>query len=210
MSKIVVIDYQMGNLRSVAKGLEAAGAGDVVVSGDAGEIASADKLVLPGVGAFRDAIEHLRTAKLVDPILKYFDTGRPFLGICLGFQLLFERSYEDGVYEGLGVLGGQVVRFDFQDAGFHDHRLKVPHIGWNQIHKQADSPLLAGVEDDAYVYFVHSFYVVPTEPGIVATTTDYGVPFCSSVQVGPLFACQFHPEKSQTVGQRILRNFVGL
>ena len=125
-------------------------------------------------------------------------------------QLLFERSYEDGVYEGLGVLGGQVVRFNFEEAGFHDHRLKVPHIGWNQIRKQADAPLLADVADEAYVYFVHSFYVVPTEPDVIATTTEYGVPFCSSVQLGPLFACQFHPEKSQEVGQAILRRFVSL
>jgi glutamine amidotransferase len=218
MSRIVVIDYQMGNLRSVAKGLEAAGAGEVLVSGRPEDAASADKLVLPGVGAFRDAIAHLREAHLVEPVLRFIQSGRPFLGICLGLQLLFERSYEDGVYEGLGVLGGQVVRFDFRNDGFHDSRLKVPHIGWNQIHKMGDVPMLAGVEraagvaegEPVHVYFVHSYYVVPTEPKVVATTTKYGVPFCSSVQAGALYASQFHPEKSQAVGLQILRNFVAM
>jgi glutamine amidotransferase len=209
MSRIVVIDYRMGNLRSVAKALEAVGAAEVVVSSDPGEVAAADRLVVPGVGAFADAMGHLREARLVDPILQFLQTGRPFLGICLGLHMLFERSFEDGTHEGLGVMEGQVVRFQ-AEAGAERGPLKVPHIGWNQVRKQGDVPMLAGVPDGAYFYFVHSYYVVPADPRVVAATTEYGVPFCSAVSAGRLFATQFHPEKSQAVGLQVLRNFVNL
>jgi len=197
---IVVVDYGMGNLHSVGKALEASG-GKVHVSSDPAEVARADKLVLPGVGAFADARAELDRRQLTTPILEHIRSGRKFLGICLGLQLLFDRSHEDGLHEGLGVVRGEVVRFR---AG----GLKVPHIGWNTIEETADAPLFTGVPDGSYVYFVHSYYVVPEDESVVAARTEYGERFTSAIAASNIWATQFHPEKSQQVGLRILDNFV--
>jgi glutamine amidotransferase len=171
---------------------------------DAAALADADKLVLPGVGAFRDAIAALESRKLVEPIRAAITADKPLLGICLGLQLLFERSFEDGEFQGLGVVAGDVVRFDAPPE------YKVPHMGWNQVRFRRRPPIFVGVEDAAYFYFVHSYYVVPRDPAVTATETDYPQPFCSSIWQGNLFATQFHPEKSQEVGLRVLKNFAEL
>ena len=205
MSKIAIIDYGMGNLHSVQKGFEKVGA-DAVIITDPTEVANADKLVLPGVGAFRDAIATLKDKGFVDPVKQFVDSGKPFLGICLGLQMLFETSYEDGKYEGLGIVPGEVIKFDF--AGRPDeNELKIPHMGWNRLKIKPGNPLFDGLPEEAYVYFVHSYYVVPTDSDVIATTTDHGIEFCSSIKRGNLFATQFHPEKSQAVGLKILENF---
>lgn len=193
----------MGNLRSVQKALESLGY-EAAVTDDPAKIAAADKMILPGVGAYSDAIAALRERKLVEPLREVIASGKPTLGICLGMQLLFETSYEDGEHQGLGILGGKVVKFDIP------REYKVPHMGWNQITKCKESPLFAGIDEGAYFYFVHSYYIVPTDSSIVATTTDYPQPFTSSVEQGNLYATQFHPEKSQTVGLKLLANFAAL
>jgi len=197
---IAIIDYGMGNLRSVQKGLERVGF-DAVVTRDVSEIHAARGVVLPGVGAFSACMGNLAEFGLIEPIRGIIRAHKPFLGICLGFQLLFSESEEFGKQKGLDVFSGKVV-------GFHAREeLKVPHMGWNRLDKQKDSPFLDGIANGDYVYFVHSFYVVPEDRGIVATTTDYGKPFVSSIATESLFACQFHPEKSQELGLRILANF---
>jgi glutamine amidotransferase len=195
----------MGNLRSVQKALEAVGA-PAVVTRDAGRVADARALVLPGVGAFGDCMANLEAYHLLQPVRDRALAGIPFLGICLGYQLLFEESEEFGRHPGLGVLKGRVVRFpdDLRDAG---EKLKVPHMGWNRIEKKNAAPALAQVPDGAFVYFVHSYYPVPEEADVVATTTRYGLEFASSVARGNLFGSQFHPEKSQRVGLALLRGF---
>jgi imidazole glycerol-phosphate synthase subunit HisH len=200
---IAIIDYEMGNLRSVQKAFERVGH-TATITADPAELADATKLVLPGVGAFRDAIAALRERKLVDPIRAAIGAGKPFLGICLGLQLLFDISYEDGRYEGLGVVPGEVVRFQVPAE------YKVPHMGWNQLHFLRRPPIFAGVEEGAHFYFVHSYYVVPRYPTVVATETDYARPFCSSIWQDSLCAVQFHPEKSQDAGLRVLKNFAEL
>jgi glutamine amidotransferase len=200
---IAIIDYGMGNLRSVQKGFERVGHSAVVTS-DPAQVASADRVVLPGVGAFEDAIAELHRLCLVAPILEAIDAQKPFLGICLGLQLLFETSYENGTHRGLGVLPGEVVRFELPP------QYAVPHMGWNQLEIRRPAPILAGVEQGTYVYFVHSYYVVPRDPQVVATDTDYGGPFCSMIWRDNLFATQFHPEKSQAVGLALLANFAAL
>uniref|UniRef100_UPI0030EF9310 imidazole glycerol phosphate synthase subunit HisH n=1 Tax=Symmachiella dynata TaxID=2527995 RepID=UPI0030EF9310 len=200
---ITIVDYGMGNLRSVQKACERVGI-DARVSSDRGEIATAEKLILPGVGAFRDAIAELHKQELVEPILAHIAADRPFLGICLGLQMLLEVSHEDGRYDGLAVIPGEVVRFpDFDD-------LKVPHMGWNRLKVSGEQPLLAGIPDDAYFYFVHSYYVAPQDKSVVAATSDYGIDFVSMIARGNMFATQFHPEKSQKVGLRLLKNFAEL
>ncbi len=201
---IALVDYEMGNLRSVQKALERVGHA-AVVTGDPQALRRADKIVLPGVGAFSDAMASLRTRGLVEPLREAIAAGAPFLGICLGMQLLFERSHEDGVHEGLGVLPGEVVRFTGMP-----HEYKVPQMGWNQVEIKCDSPVLKGINDGDYFYFVHSYYVRPGDPALIATETDYYAPFCSSVCRGSLFATQFHPEKSQASGMRLLQNFAAL
>lgn len=209
MSLVTIVDYGMGNLRSVAKAIEKVGHQTNVTS-DPHQIASAEKLILPGVGAFRDAIARLNEDGLVPIIQDYVAKGRPFLGICLGLQLLFERSFEDGEYEGLGILKGDVVRFDLPRSE-DSPPLKVPHMGWNQlIIKKPGNPLLQGVPANASVYFVHSYYVRPMDQSVIATQTDYGQPFTSMIWRDQLFAAQFHPEKSQSVGLAILKNFAEL
>jgi len=197
---IAIIDYGMGNLRSVQKGLERVGF-DAVVTRDLGQIQSAGGVVLPGVGAFSACMENLGKFGLIEPIRDAVRQQKPFLGICLGFQLLVSESEEFGRQKGLDLFPGRVV-------GFHaGEDLKVPHMGWNRIDKKTDSLFLEGISSGDYVYFVHSFYVAPDDSSIVATTTDYGGTFVSSIATQRLFACQFHPEKSQELGLRILANF---
>jgi len=202
---ITIIDYGMGNLRSVQKGFERLGFTAKVTS-DPEEVERASKLVLPGVGAFRDCMNNLRSGGFVEPIKRHIDSGRPFLGICLGLQLLFTESEEFGRHQGLGIIPGRVVRFptDMRQGG---EELKVPHMGWNQIAVRREAPIFKGVADGASVYFVHSYYVIPEDEGVVATVTDYGISFCSSIWRENIMATQFHPEKSQQVGLTILKNF---
>jgi len=200
---LAIIDYQMGNLRSVQKGFEKVGH-QATITSDPDELKRASKIVLPGVGAFGDAIAELRRRELVEPIRQAIDSGKPFLGICLGLQLLFETGDEGGIHEGLGVLPGKVVRFELPVE------YKVPHMGWNELQIRRPSPILKGLEANAHVYFVHSYYVVPREASVIATETDYGGMFCSSIWRENLFATQFHPEKSQANGLRILKNFAEL
>ena len=200
---IAIVDYQMGNLRSVQKAFEKLGH-EAQITSDASLLSKADKIVLPGVGAFRDAMAELRLRGLTQPITEAISAGKPFLGICLGLQLLFDVSYEDGEHEGLGVLRGEVVRFELP------HALKVPHMGWNQARIVRRAPILEGLDNGAHLYFVHSYYVVPKDPQDVAIEADYGHPFCAMVWRGNLYATQFHPEKSQRHGLRLLRNFAQL
>ncbi len=209
---IVIIDYGMGNLRNVQKAFEHIGV-LAHVSSQAQDLAQADALVLPGVGAFGDAMVHLTQGGLIGPIRQSVSEGKPFLGICLGLQLLFDESEEMGTYRGLGILPGRVVRFA--------PGLKVPHIGWNQLqfaaHRAGDdatrkspSLLLDGIPDGSYAYFVHSYHAIAEDPACVMATTDYGIAFASVVQQGNVFGAQPHPEKSQEVGLRLLRNFAAV
>ncbi len=207
---IAVIDYDMGNLRSVANALKFIGA-DVMVTREPSVIESASHVVLPGVGAFKDCMSNLIDFGLVDPVLKAIESGKPFLGICLGLQILFEEGLEFGPHQGLGVLKGQVVRFDEHMKESGSAPLKIPHMGWNNIKIEKDSLLLKGIPEGSYFYFVHSYYARPHEPrGVNLTTTEYGIRFTSAVEVGNVMALQFHPEKSQGLGLKILRNFMAL
>jgi glutamine amidotransferase len=201
---IAVVDYGVGNLRSVAKALERVGA-EVRVTSSPREIAEASGVVLPGVGAFGKCMDNLREAGLEDCVRKAAASNRPFLGICVGMQILFDESTEFGRIEGLVILPGKVKRFEHRGPG-----LKIPHMGWNQLNIKRRSPHLRGVADGAYVYFVHSFYVDTTDRSLAATTTDYGLEFVSSVWNHNVFATQFHPEKSQGVGLKLLGNFTAM
>ncbi len=202
---ICIIDYGMANLRSVQKAFEHVSAEATVISGPE-QVDEADSIVLPGVGAFADAVATLREKNLVEPIRRHIDRGKPFLGICLGLQMLFETGYEDGEHEGLGVFKGSCVRFDVDER----LGLKVPHMGWNQLQHRRPSPLLKGLDDGCNVYFVHGYHVEPVEPTVIATSTDYGGDFVSSVWRDNVMATQFHPEKSQAVGLKMLENFAAL
>ncbi len=207
MPEVAIIDYGMGNLRSVAKGFERVGA-EAVVTARREDILAATHLVLPGVGAFRACMEGVERLGLTDVIREFIATGRPFLGICLGLQLLFEESEEGGIHRGLGIIKGRVKGFttDMREPG--GAPLKVPHMGWNTIKiKKKGSALLEGIPEEAYFYFVHSYYVVPDRGECVLTTTDYGMEFTSSIERGNIFGVQFHPEKSQSVGLKLLENF---
>ncbi|MFM9115833.1 MAG: imidazole glycerol phosphate synthase subunit HisH [Planctomycetota bacterium] len=197
---ITIIDYQMGNLRSVQKGFEKVGQAAEITS-DPVRIASAERLVLPGVGAFGDCMHELRSRGLVEPIQAAVAAGKPFLGICLGLQLLFEVGYENVEQEGLGILPGKVVRFDVPPP------LKVPHMGWNQCQIVRPAPILSGIADQSHFYFVHSYHVVPTDRSVIALEATYHEPFCAMIWRDNLFATQFHPEKSQADGLKLLRNF---
>ena len=208
---VVIVDYGMGNLRSVSKALEALGA-PVRVSSDPHEVARAEKLILPGVGAFPAAMRELAARQLIDPIKAAIASHKPYLGICLGLQLLFEGSDEGEGAKGLGVLEGTVNRFSVNGSP-----LKVPHMGWNQIQRQATSdkrqgtcPVLAGISDGSFVYFVHSYYAQPKDRSVVTLETEYGGRFASMVWRRNLYATQFHPEKSQAVGLQLLKNFIAL
>lgn len=200
MQDIVIVDYGMGNLRSVQKAFEKLGHA-ARISSLPEDVVKADKVVLPGVGAFRDAIGRLREAHLAQPIIEHVKSGKPFLGICLGMQLLFTKSYEDGEYDGLNLLAGDVVRFPSQPG------LKVPHMGWNQLHFRRRPPIFRDLEEGAAVYFVHSYYPVPKDAAVIAAEADYPTPFTAAVWHENIQATQFHPEKSQRVGLTMLKNF---
>lgn len=200
---IAIIDYGMGNLRSVQKALEAVGH-PAVVSGDPEEVRRADKVILPGVGAFEDAMAELRRTGLGEAFADAVSAGKPALGICLGLQLLFDESLEDGRHRGLGLIPGRVVRFEPGPGR------KVPHMGWNELRVLRRAPLLEGLGGSPSVYFVHSYYVRPEDPGVVAAEADYPDPFAAMVWRDNLMACQFHPEKSQRIGLAMYRNFAAL
>lgn len=200
---IAIIDYDAGNLKSVEKALIHLGE-NPVVSRDPEVILKADKVILPGVGSFKEAMERLKEYKLVDVIHEVVNMQKPFLGICLGLQLLFESSEESPGVEGLGILKGKIVRIpDYED-------LKIPHIGWNSLKYPNMGRLFDGIEEESYVYFVHSYYLKAEEPEIVVASTWYGTDIHASVEKGNVFACQFHPEKSSDTGLQILKNFAGL
>lgn len=203
MSRIAIIDYQMGNLRSVQKGFERVGFAAEIVA-DPRLIGPTDKVVLPGVGAFGDAIGELRRRDFVPLIKDVVAANRPFLGICLGLQMLFDVGYEGGEYEGLGILRGSVKRFELP------HEFKVPHMGWNRGKIVRPAPILRETAPDTFFYFVHSYYVAPADPNVVAIETDYGGPFTAMIWRDNLFATQFHPEKSQAEGLKLLKNFAAL
>lgn len=214
---IAVIDYGMGNLRSVQKALEISGAKAKVTS-DPRDIKKADKVVFPGVGAFGDAVKELKSRKLEKPLKDAISEGKPFLGLCLGLQLLFEKSEEAPGVKGLGIFKGDVKKFKFADRA-----LKVPHMGWNNITKNArhkeggqvkrkaqSGKIFKNVPDGSYMYFVHSYYVKPKDRSVIITETNYGIRFVSGIQKGNIYGFQFHPEKSQDVGLEVLKNFVSL
>lgn len=200
---IAIIDYDAGNIKSVEKALQKLGA-DVVITKDAQEILRADKVILPGVGAFGDAMANLKKFGLNKVIYEVVEKGTPFLGICLGLQLLFERSDETPGVAGLGILKGEILRIPDKDD------LKIPHMGWNSLHLQNQGRLFMGLSEQSYVYFVHSYYLKAEDEQIVKATTDYSVNIHASVEKDNVFACQFHPEKSSDVGLKILKNFVEL
>lgn len=200
MSRVAIIDYQMGNLRSVQKGFERVGVAAEIVA-DPRQVGPTDKIVLPGVGAFGDAIAELRRRDFVPLIRDAIAANQHFLGICLGLQMLFDVGYEHGEHEGLGILSGKVLKFDLP------HEFKVPHMGWNKGRILHPSPVLRETAQDTFFYFVHSYYVVPEDKSVIAIETDYGGPFCAAVSKDNLFATQFHPEKSQAEGLKLLKNF---
>jgi len=207
MTNIGIVDYQMGNLRSVQKAIEHIGGG-AIISSDPRELGRVSHLILPGVGAFGDAIAELRRRNLVEFLREWCTSSKPFLGICLGMQLLFEESDEGGKHEGLGILPGKVVRFERASLGAS---CKIPHMGWNQVQSTvADDAMMEGIQGAPYVYFVHSHYVQPATQELVWLETDYGPRFCSAVRRGNVLATQFHPEKSQRDGLQLLSNFLKL
>lgn len=200
---IAIIDYDAGNLKSVEKALKYIGE-EAVITRDKEEILQADKVILPGVGSFGDAMNNLHQFGLVDIIKEVVKKGTPFLGICLGLQLLFERSDECPGAEGLGILKGEILRIPDCPG------LKIPHMGWNSIQIKPSARLFKGLEEELYVYFVHSYYLKAADRDVVAATTEYSTLIDASVESGNVFACQFHPEKSSKVGLQILKNFAGL
>ena len=195
---LTIVDYGSGNLRSVQKAFEKLGT-PAAITGDPAAVAAADRLVLPGVGAFGDAMRELASRGLVEPIVAHLRADRPFLGICMGLQLLFETGLEGGRHAGLGALPGEVVRFELA------YGLKVPHMGWNAVTWQDRRRCLANGE---HFYFVHAYHARPTDAAVIAATADYGGPFCAAIQRGRLFATQFHPEKSQSAGLRLLSEWL--
>ncbi len=203
---ITIIDYEMGNLRSVEKAFEKLGF-EVRVSNNPADLLTTDKVVLPGVGAFKDCINNLRAGGFVEPLLQHVESGKPLLGICVGMQMLFDESEEFGRHEGLGLIPGKVLRFP---AGMVEggERLKVPHMGWNSLQLKKPAPILQDTADGSYVYFVHSYYCAADNPDDVAASCRYGdVEFCAAIWRDNLMATQFHPEKSQDIGLQIFKNF---
>ena len=201
---IAIIDYGMGNLRSVQKGFEAVGV-EAIVTSDSKKILSARSVVLPGVGAFKACMDNLEKFDLIDTVKRSVQSGKPFLGICLGLQLLFSQAEEFGSVSGLGILKGKVV--GFKDAPNSGDPLKIPHMGWNNVEVKPSHPLFDSVPNQSYFYFVHSYYVVPEDRATVSTTTNYGIEFVSGIHHENIHAFQFHPEKSQQLGLTVLKNF---
>ena len=199
--KVVIVDYEAGNLYSVARAVESQGVRPLITS-TRRYMDEADALIVPGVGAAEDTMRNLRKHKLVEPIKEYIDSGRPFLGVCMGQQALFDYSEENGRQECLGVLPGRITLLPDD--------LKVPHMGWNRVRIARPHPIFDGIEDNSYFYFVHSYYVQPESPEIVLATTDYGIDFPAIVHWRNIWATQFHPEKSQHVGEQLLQNFARL
>lgn len=195
-----IIDYGMGNLRSVQKAFESLGV-EAIITTRPSDLDSAERIVLPGVGAFRDAIAELKRLDFVPAIRHAVDSGKPVLGICLGLQLLFDVSEEDGEHTGLGIIPGRVVRFVARPG------LKVPHMGWNSLTMHQNHPLFRDISSNSHVYFVHSYHVVPDEPSVIAASCDHGGAFVAAIARGNLVATQFHPEKSQKIGLQLLKNF---
>lgn len=206
---IALLDYGSGNLRSVAKAVEKMG-GEIRVTRRPAEAMAADRMILPGVGAFADCRRNLMDTGLWEPVLAHIQGGRPFLGICVGMQLLFTESHEFGIHPGLGQISGQVVPFatGMADPADPARHLKVPHMGWNRVHQERPHPLWRGIADDSHFYFVHSFHCQPREGQTVAATSQYGIPFVAAACRDNLFATQFHPEKSQRHGLQLLENFL--
>lgn len=207
---IGIIDYGMGNLSSVRKSVERQNTACQLITTPEALLAS-DKIILPGVGAFEDAIRFLKQSGLVEPLLEKIQSGTPFLGICLGMQMLFDRSWENGEFQGLGLFSGEVVRFQFTDAQRAEagEKLSIPHMGWNQISiEQPSHPFWYGIEPGTHFYFVHSYHVVPTQRASVAAWSHFGYDFCAAVTRENVVATQFHPEKSQGNGAKLLENFV--
>lgn len=198
---IVIVDYGMGNLKSVLNAFSRLHA-DIMITSDPDVVRDTPVIVLPGVGAFGICMENLEKRGLADAIKEHIRDGKRYLGLCLGMQILFESSEEAPGIPGLGIIKGTVPRFTGS--------MKIPHMGWNSITLMKESPMFTGIASGEFFYFVHSFYCAPTDPGVIATTTDYGKPFVSSIETGNVFACQFHPEKSQMVGLKLLQNFVNL
>jgi len=199
---IVIIDYGMGNLKSVSKAFLKLGE-DVKVSSLPEDVDNADAIVLPGVGAFGDCMRNLSLKGLIEPVIRAIEKGKPYLGICLGLQILFNESEEFGLTKGLGIIPGRVKRFSFQNR-----ELKIPHMGWNTIKIIRPSPLFKEIPDESYFYFVHSYYVVPEDISVVASETEYGERFVSSIWKDNIMATQFHPEKSQSLGLKVLKGFI--
>ena len=212
---IAVIDYGMGNLRSVQKALEKIGS-RAIIANTPGQVLDASSVILPGVGAFAKCMNNLEELGLVDSICRSIEAGKPFLGICLGLQLLFTESEEFGNPKGLNIIKGRVVRFPTNLTGTDSNnqmpkvRLKVPHMGWNSLRFRKRVPVYEHIDDGSYLYFVHSFYVVPEDENIISTTTTHGIEFTSSIWKDNIIAMQFHPEKSQRLGLQILKNFIEL
>jgi glutamine amidotransferase len=204
---IAIVDYGMGNLRSVHKALERVGL-EARVTSDPHEVRAAAQIILPGVGAFRDCMRNLEERNLLEPVVSSIEAGTPFLGICLGLQLLFEESDEFGPHQGMRVLPGRVTRFpdDIKDPDT-GQSYPIPHMGWNTIEIKKEMPLFVGIESGSFFYFVHSYYAMPQDPRDIAATTPYGIEFACAVQRDNIYAVQFHPEKSQEKGLRLLRNF---
>jgi len=208
---IAIIDSGIANLRSVEKALGTVGAEAAVVD-DPRRLREASGIILPGVGAFADGIAKLRTGGFVEPLRREIERGKPVLGICLGLHFLFSESEEFGLHRGMDLLPGRVIRFrdDMSDPLAGGSRLKVPHMGWNQVRIERPAPILAGLPDDPFFYFVHSYYVEPLDATVTAGTTEYGIRFTAVIWRENLFATQFHPEKSQAVGLQLLKNFAAL
>ena len=208
MRRIAVIDYGMGNLRSVSKALESVASNVIVeVTADPAQILAASHVVFPGVGAIRDCVEELKCLQLDTVLAEIASSSTPLLGICLGMQALLSHSEENGGTSGLDIISGNVSHFDIEPADNGEH-LKVPHMGWNQVHQTIDHPLWHNIEQDSRFYFVHSYYVAPDDPGVLAATTAYPDNFASALHKDNLFAVQFHPEKSQHAGLQLLKNFL--
>ncbi|MEM6692248.1 MAG: imidazole glycerol phosphate synthase subunit HisH [Planctomycetota bacterium] len=204
---ITIVDYQMGNLRSVQKAIQKVG-GEATISDDPHVIANARQLILPGVGGFGEAIDEIRRRDLERPLMDYLQSGKPFLGICLGLQMLFDEGYENGVHRGLGFFPGSVKRFDESQFEASARTLKVPHMGWNTVKRHRECALLSGTSEETHFYFVHSFHVCPAEEDLTVLSCHYGYDFTAMVSRGNVMATQFHPEKSQEAGLKILQNFV--